>query len=282
MKELEPLVRNACSLLVVPGHRPDRFPKAFASGADLVMLDIEDAVGPELKPQARKHIDDWLTDNRPAVVRINGVGTPWHGDDLAMVAEHENCVVMIPKAEHPDQVNGVRRHLRPRSVVIPALETATGILAAQPICSADGVVRIILGNADLSTDLGVDVADWDALRHARSHLVIASASAGAAPPLDGVTTALYDDELVRRESLRAAALGFTGKACLHPRQVAVVNDVFRPSERDVEWARNLLRSEGDGSVAAVEGQVVGKPILDRARIVLARAGLVPETAQEDR
>jgi citrate lyase subunit beta/citryl-CoA lyase len=269
MVDIAQLVSTARSLLVVPGHRPDRFAKAFDCGADLVMLDLEDAVGPALKPVARAHIDRWLAGGRPTVVRINGVETPWYADDLAMVSRHR-CAVMVPKASAAGDISQTVGKLREGSCVIAALETALGVLEARQVCSAPGVVRIILGNADLATDIGIDLADNDALRHVRSHMVLVSSACRLAPPMDGVTAALYDEQAVDADAKHSASLGFTGKACLHPHQVPVVNKVFTPSAQDIRWARDILVSEGDGSVVAVDGQVVGKPILDRARRLLTQ------------
>jgi citrate lyase subunit beta/citryl-CoA lyase len=260
---------HARSLLVVPGHRPDRFAKAVASGADAVMLDLEDAVCTKYKVEARGNIDRWLAGGSTGIVRVNGIGTLWHEEDVAMLAGRR-CAVMLPKTTDPDEVAGITARLGAGSWVVPAIETAAGVLAAHRICAAPEVSRIVFGNADLATDLGVDLADREALAHARCQLVLVSAAAGIAPPMDGVTAAVTDIELLTADARHALALGFSGKACLHPRQVAVVNTVFSPTADELDWARGVLAAAGDGSVSLHDDQVIGKPVIDRARLLLAR------------
>lgn len=167
------------SFLFVPGDRPDRFAKAAASGADVVVLDLEDAVAPGRKEQAREHVRHWLSGGNRAVVRINAAGTPWHDDDVAAVGAA--VAVMVPKAEEPLDL-GVP--------TIPLIETAAGVLNAVAICAGKCVLRPALGSVDLAAQLGVDHRSHEALRHARSDLVLAAAAAGCGAPIDGVTTAL--------------------------------------------------------------------------------------------
>ncbi|MDQ3787448.1 MAG: aldolase/citrate lyase family protein, partial [Actinomycetota bacterium] len=129
--------------------------------------------------------------------------------------------------------------------------------------------RPVFGGIDFAADIGVDPLSRTALLHARSTLVLAAAVAGCAPPVDGVTMALSDVDAVRDDTRHAAELGFTGKLCVHPRQVPVVHEAFRPSDAEVAWARSVLAA-GDG-VAAVDGQMVDRPVLLRARRILDRA-----------
>lgn len=264
------VVSRARSLLAVPGHRPDRFAKAVASGADLVMLDLEDSVGVALKDQARDNVDQWLSGGNAAtcVVRINDASTPWHRADLSMLAGH-HTVVVVPKITQARDVVTVLRQLGAGARVIAILETAAGILRAEEISGTPGVVRTIFGNADLGSELAVDPADGRPFGYARSTVVLAAAANHLPQPLDGATVALEDTDAVAEDSRRAAALGFGGKACLHPRQVAVVNDIFTPSPEVLAWARDVLASTEDGSVVRLNGEIVGKPILDRARRILA-------------
>lgn len=263
------LLARARSLLFVPGHRPDRFAKAAASGADCVVLDIEDAVDPDLKSAARENIDQWLAGGGAGVVRINDPSTAWYDRDVEVLAEHPSAV-MLSKTTSPEQVTALVDRLAPGSCVLPLLETAQGIENAREICAAPGVTRAVFGNADLGRELGVDPADLSALAYARSEVVLASAAGGLPPPIDGVTTALNDKVKLEIDAEHAAAYGFAGKLCLHPRQVPVVNDAFTPSTEDVRWAREVLAAASEGSVLALDGHVVGKPIVDRARRLLSR------------
>lgn len=260
------MIADARSFLFVPGDRPDRFAKAAAAGADVVVLDLEDAVAPAAKEAARAHVVAWLAEGHTAVVRVNAAGTPWHADDVAAV--RDAAAVMVPKAEWPSDLDGLPS-------VLPLVETARGIAAATDLCGVATVVRPVFGSIDLAAELGVDPLSRTALLHARSALVLAAAAAGCAPPVDGVTMALSDVDAVRDDTRHAVELGFTGKLCVHPRQVPVVHEAFRPSEDEIAWARTVLTA-GDG-VTAVGGQMVDRPVSLRAERLLRRAGLASDT-----
>jgi citrate lyase subunit beta/citryl-CoA lyase len=251
----------ARTLLFVPGDRPDRFAKAAAAGADGVVVDLEDAVAPADKDAARAHAVAWLAAGNEVVVRVNAVDTPWYEADVAALA---GSPIMLPKAERAADVE------RTGPVVVPLVETAAGLAAAREVCAARGVVRVAFGSIDLAAQLGVDPGSHRALLHARSTLVLAAAAAGCAPPLDGVTTALDDPDVLRRDTEHAVELGFTGKLCVHPRQVGPVHAALRPSEEDIAWAHRVLAA-GESAVA-VDGQLVDRPVLLRARRLLDRAG----------
>jgi citrate lyase subunit beta/citryl-CoA lyase len=261
----------ARTLLFVPGDRPERFAKAAASGADLVVLDLEDAVAPEDKSAARAQVAAELSRGGRCVVRINAVGTPWCDDDLAMVAGHE-CVVMVPKAEDPSSLARIAAALPASTPLIALVETAAGILAAPAVAASPGVSRLAFGSFDLAAQLGVEPTDRIALQAARSALVLASAAAGISPPIDGVTGAVSDDALLVEETGHARRMGFEARLCIHPRQVPLVAEALRPTETQVAWARAVLASSLSPGVAVVDGEMVDKPVVDRARRVLARSG----------
>lgn len=265
--DLETLAR-ARTLLSVPGHRPDRFNKAVASGADAIMLDLEDAVGPTLKTQARSNIDHWLAEGGSGVVRINDCGTEWYEDDVAMLARHF-APVLLPKVTDGDQVARLVERLPSGVFVMVLLETGAGILSARDICSVPGVARAMFGNVDLASEMGINHADRVALAPARSQVALASSAAGVAPPMDGLTTAVRDEQELRRDVDHAAALGFTGKLCIHPSQVPVVNARYAPSPDQLRWAREVVAAAGNGSVTVVDGQLVAKPVVAQARRILA-------------
>ncbi|GAA3796344.1 MULTISPECIES: HpcH/HpaI aldolase/citrate lyase family protein [Amycolatopsis] len=258
------MIAGARSFLFVPGHRPDRFAKAAASGCDVVVLDLEDAVGPDQKVQAREHVRAWLANGGEVVVRINGPGTPWFDDDLAAVTDA--TAVMVPKAEDPAVLASIG------TPVIPLIETALGVARAVEVCAAEGVVRPAFGSIDLAAQLGVDHHSHTALQHARSAVVIAAAAAARAAPIDGVTTELDDPAVLRADLAHAIELGFTAKLCIHPRQVGPVHEACTPTAAEVEWAEGVLASAGDGSVSVHKGQMVDRPVILRAQAILARAG----------
>jgi citrate lyase subunit beta/citryl-CoA lyase len=254
---------TARSALFVPGNRPERFAKAAQSGADAIVLDLEDAVAPEEKSLARRHVTAWLDRGGHGAVRINGSETEWHADDIRDL-RGRGATVMLPKAETAEQIHSLLELLGPQSNVVALIETAAGVLNAPAVCAAPGVVRCAFGSVDFSAQLGVDPTTRTALVHARSTLVVASASAQIAAPLDGVTTAIGDLDVLSDDCSHAAGLGFTGKLCIHPRQVEVVNTAFSPSEQQIAWADRVLAACADGNVTVLEGQMIDKPVVERA------------------
>ena len=258
----------ARTALFVPGNRPDRFAKAAAAGADLVLIDLEDAVPAADKAQARTHTDAWLAAGHPAAVRVNAHGTPWFDDDLAMASRH-GCPIMVPKCQDVDALTDLVSRSAGRCHVIALIETALGIEHATRLCATPGVVRAALGNADLATQLGVDPGDHLALAYSRSRLVAASAAAGIAPPLDGVTTRLDDPGTLASDIAHARRLGFAGKLCIHPSQLPATADGFASTEEELTWARSVLNAS-DGA-SRVGGEMVDRPVLERARRLLANA-----------
>ncbi|MCH5675639.1 HpcH/HpaI aldolase/citrate lyase family protein [Streptomyces gilvus] len=269
MTSLASRLETARSLLFVPGDRPVRFPKAVASGADAVILDLEDAVAAPDKDTARTHVDAWLGEGNSAVVRINAPNTRWYDDDLAMAVRH-GVPVMVPKSEDPEVLADLACRTAGKCALLPLVETAAGIERAGDVCRTPGVVRMALGNVDLAGQLGVAHDDHLALAYSRSRLVSASAARGLAAPLDGVTTHVKDLEVLRADIAHARRLGFTGKLCIHPLQVAPVAEHFAPTEEERRWANSVLAA-GDG-VSVVDGHMIDKPVLDRARRILAAAG----------
>lgn len=259
---------SARSMLFVPGDRPERFDKAEASGADRIVIDLEDAVAPEAKSAARAAAHEWLGAGGSAVVRINGCGTAWHGDDVAMVAAH-GCPVMLPKADD-ESVNRLIVGLPEGTPVVALVETAAGILAAGRLAALPAVVRVAFGGVDLGAELNVDPEAWEPLLYARSALVLALAAAGAPPPLDGVTTRL-DAVTLERATAGAARLGFGGKLCIHPNQVATVNAAFTPDPFEVARARRIVDAAEGSGVTTLDGEMIDKPVVERARCVLTKA-----------
>ncbi|MCX5417178.1 CoA ester lyase [Streptomyces sp. NBC_00059] len=254
-------IAAARTLLFVPGDRPDRFGKAAGSGADLVVIDLEDAVAAEDKERARRSAAGWAGLGTRTVVRVNAPGTPWFDADLRMAAGH-GCPVMVPKAEEPAVLGRI-------AADCAVIETALGAERAYEVCSAPGVVRAAFGNVDLSAQLGVAHDDTLALAHARSRVVLASAAAGISPPVDGVTTAVRDLEVLAADTAHARRLGFSAKLCVHPAQIAPVASGFAPTGEELRWARAVL--EAGDSVTTVDGHMVDKPVLERARRMLAGA-----------
>ena len=250
--------------LFVPGDRPERFAKAAASGADAVILDLEDAVAVAAKDAARDALTTDFTD-LPVIVRINAAGTPWHRADVAAVERLPVAAVMLPKSERVEDIAPLAAG-RP---VIALIETVAGLAQARALAGSGHVARLAFGSVDYAADLGCDHVP-EALAAARAELVFASRLAGLPAPLDGVTTALDDSGTVEADTRRARALGFGGKLAIHPRQIAAILDGFRPQPGEVDWAQRVLAS-GDGAVM-VDNAMVDEPVRIRARAILRRVG----------
>ncbi|WP_218952136.1 HpcH/HpaI aldolase/citrate lyase family protein [Amycolatopsis anabasis] len=266
----------ARSLLFVPGNRADRFGKAAASGADLVLCDLEDAVAPPDKESARAEVAAWAA-GHPAAVRINAADTPWYDDDLAVLAEAPGlAAVVLPKADSIPALRATIARLPDGVALFALLESARGVRDADQIAELPGVTRLVFGNVDFGLDTGVTVTDAAEreLLYARSRLVVASRAAGLAAPVDGVTTDLYDVALTRDAARAARNLGFGGKLCLHPKQVDAVNAAFSPDEEELRWARRVLEAaeESGGAAVRVDGEMIDKPRVELARRLLGGFG----------
>ncbi|MER6152914.1 HpcH/HpaI aldolase/citrate lyase family protein [Streptomyces hirsutus] len=259
----------ARSLLFVPGHRPDRFAKAASSGAGAIIIDLEDAVAAPDKDRSRDNVAAWLGAGNNAVVRINPPGTPWCDADLEVAARY-GAPVMVPKSEDPAVLAELACRTAGKCALLPLIETAAGVERATEVCATAGTVRVAFGNVDLSGQLGIAHDDHMALTYARSRLVSASVAAGLCPPIDGVTTSVKDTGALAEDITHARRLGFTGKLCIHPAQIPAVTAHFAPTESELRWARTVVDA-GD-SVTVIDGQMVDKPVLERARRILAAAG----------
>jgi citrate lyase subunit beta/citryl-CoA lyase len=262
--------------LFVPADRPERFAKARASGADVVIVDLEDAVAPEGKARARDALAAALDASAPLVVRINAAGTPWFEDDLELCRHPGVAAVMLPKAEGIDAVCTVVETTY--HDVLPIIESARGLKEIHSIASVPGVIRLAFGSVDLALDLGIDCAPDGTeieLLAFRSQLVLASRLAGLAAPVDGVSTAIDDLQRLQADTERSRRLGFGAKLCIHPKQLATVQAVFTPSPERLDWARRVCKAfeTAGGSAVAVDGQMVDLPVVRRARAVLRDAGL---------
>ncbi|MCE7029643.1 HpcH/HpaI aldolase/citrate lyase family protein [Jiella avicenniae] len=258
------------SYLFVPGQRPDRFAKAAGSGADAVILDLEDAVGPDAKDEARAHVVDWFRQGGQGIVRINGRGTPWHADDLAALADITTADIMLPKAE-PEALAHLTGHLPGRSV-IALVETVAGLATLRNSVTISGVTRLAFGNLDFGADARIPESGAE-LDPARFEIVVASRLGGLARPIDGVTTDFADKQAIEKDVLRARAMGFGAKLCIHPAQVEAVNAGFSPTPGEVEWAKRVVAAleEAAGSVVQVDGKMVDRPLIERARQILEGA-----------
>lgn len=262
---------TVCLPLFVPADRPERFAKAFAAGADAVLVDLEDAVAPSDKVFARTGLKEALSGMQgpvPVMVRINGVDTPWHEDDLAAIAGLGIDAVMLSKAESAHDVTAVAEGTG--LPVFALVESAQGLRDVFEIAGA--ARRIAFGSIDFAADLAMGHTR-DALLYARSLIVHASRVAGIPAPIDGVTRAISDEAAIVADCVHAAELGFSGKLLIHPAQIDPARRGFRPADAEIGWARRVLAAADGGAAVAVDGAMVDAPVLLRARQVLRKAGL---------
>jgi citrate lyase subunit beta/citryl-CoA lyase len=260
---------RARSWLFVPGDRPERFDKALAAGADRVIVDLEDAVAPADKAAARDAVSRWVQASRPVALRINSAEADEFEDDLALCALPGIQAVVLPKAERLDALRRVAE-AAPQAALLPLVESARGYAAREALAAAPGVERLLFGSIDFQLDLGCQATEEELLP-IRFGLVLASRLAGIAAPIDGVTPAIDDAQLLRQDAARARRLGFAGKLCIHPRQLAPVHEAFAPSEAELAWARRVVEAAAaaDGAAVKVDGQMVDRPVLLRARALLS-------------
>ena len=256
------------SLLFVPGHRPERFDKAAASGAHQVVLDLEDAVGPEAKTEARQRVAAWLKAGGQGMVRVNAADTQWYAEDIQMLQAIPGAAVMLPKA-CKDSLASVIHDLAGRSV-IGLLETVRGYMQLRDLCAIQGLERLAFGSLDFGTESGI-ADELDALTAVRTNIVLESAYAGLKAPLDGVSTEFNDLERMRSDVLRSKQLGFGGKLCIHPRQVAVVNDAFLPTTEQYQWAQRVMVAfeQSKGAATAIDGKMIDRPVVDHAQRIIS-------------
>lgn len=267
------IIRTA---LFVPATRPERIPKALATGADAVIVDLEDAVAENLKREARANLDTFLTENPQArvLVRINAPAHPEQAADLAVCARHVGVIgVLLPKVESALQVALVAGSGKP---VWPIIESAAGLANLEEIAHAEGVERLSFGALDLGLDLGLASGTAGAERildQARYALLLQSRLARLAAPLDSVFPDIKNLNGLAETTVAARDMGFGGLLCIHPSQVAVVHETLMPNAEELAWAQRVLAAGASGEgVFVVDGQMVDAPVVGRARRLLQRAG----------
>ncbi|WP_321889731.1 HpcH/HpaI aldolase/citrate lyase family protein [Paraburkholderia bannensis] len=260
------------SYLFVPGSRPERFERALESGADAVIIDLEDAVEPAAKEAARENIANWVSRRHPVLVRINGRATPWFEADAKLGALDGVAGIVLPKAESAEDVTATIALARRRVNVYPLIESALGMWNAMAIAKAPFVKRLMFGTLDFIAEMGMP-DDGEPLNHYRSQLALISRVAGIDTPVDGVTPDIHDIARIERDALNGKRLGFGAKLCIHPKQVEAVHSVFRPSEQELAWAARVADAANEAGAGAitVDGKMVDRPVLLRAQRILALA-----------
>jgi len=261
------------TLLFVPANRPERVEKAFASSANAVIVDLEDAVDPSGKDGARECLGQWLAtaaSGKKPWVRINAIDSPWFDADLAWLRTHAGRLsgVMLPKVAACSDIDALAAVTD--LPVIALIESARGLLALAQLVLHPRVQRLAFGSADLAHDLGCE-DDWALMLPYRASLVLHSSAQGLPAPIDGVSFTLDQLDLVEQDARQASRLGFGAKLCIHPAQLAPCLRGFAPTETQRQWAEQVLAAahSGDGA-QRVRGQMIDRPVIERARRLLQR------------
>ena len=271
----------ARSFLFVPATRPERFAKALASGADAVIIDLEDAVAIGDKSQARGQLANAFAaisaqDRKRLMVRINASGTPWQEDDLGLVqalVAQGLAGVVVPKAESVAALQRVAAAVGPMCALVPLIESVAGLDQVDALAGAPQVLRLAFGHLDFQADLGLACASDEAeLVPVRLAIVLATRRAGLAPAIDGVTPGTQDSAQLQFDAARSRRGGFCAKLCIHPAQVVAVNAAFAPSAAELDWAQRVVTAveAAGGGVVSLDGRMVDTPVLLLAQRTLAQ------------
>jgi citrate lyase subunit beta/citryl-CoA lyase len=276
------------SMLFVPGNNERRVEKALGLNADAVILDLEDAVAAAEKAAARTAVAAALAKPRGCLVyvRVNAMGTPWCYRDLTEVVRPGLDGIVLPKAESGSEVRAIdwlvgeleREQGIARGTIdlIPIIETGKGLAAIGDICASGGrLARVVFGAADFTLDMNMQwTRDETELAPARAAIVLASRAAGIEPPIDTVWARLQDHEGLRASVETSLRMGFQGRMCIHPDQIAVVHEVFTPSAEEHARALRIVAAFDEAERAGlasirVDGQFVDYPIVAKARRTVA-------------
>ena len=267
-------IRRARTLLFVPGARPDRFDRAVATAADLVVVDLEASVRPVDKASARHALLEWLPTcaaRLRVLVRVNPADSPWFAEDVAALFAARCAGIVLPMA-HSAVTVAAAIAMPPQTLpVIALIETAAGILDAARIAMVPGVVRLAFGNMDYATDTGT--RGRDSTIHPSAMLAIASRAAQLPSPIAGVTAAFRDPARLADEAAWERDQGFGAKFCIHPEQLEIVARAFAPTAAELVWARQVLAAADSSYAFEVDGELVDRPVVEWARRIVAVAGV---------
>jgi citrate lyase subunit beta/citryl-CoA lyase len=262
-------LRLCRSLLFLPASNPRAIEKARGLDADLVVLDCEDAVKPEDKAAAREAAVEAVREGfggRPAVIRMNGFGTPWYEEDILAFRKSEAPAIVVPKIDKASEAEEAAGLLD--KPVLSMIETAAGVLDAARI--ARHSVALVAGTNDLSADLGIPLGlDRSGLAHSLQAVILAARAARIAA-FDGVYNGLEDEEGLARQCAEGRAFGFDGKSLIHPNQIGVANRMFSPSAEELASAERLIAA-ATGGAERHEGKMIETLHVEQARAVLAKA-----------
>lgn len=283
------------SKLFVPASSPVLFEKALASAADVVCFDLEDGVLPARKEQARRNLCEFfssgLQTKKIVMVRTNAVSSEEFAEDLRSIVAEPVAAVVIPKARDPKEIRNAaatldkleaERGLTQKTAILPTIESPSGLRLARAIAESDTrVIGLQLGLIDLFESLGVQPNHRGAAEQIRLRIRLAAAETSL-PCFDSAFADFKSDEGFAREAADARKLGFEGKSCIHPSQIATANRVFSPSEEEIAEARRIVEgaTATDVGVFALDGRMVDAPYVKRAQKTMELAERVRSAGME--
>lgn len=286
-------MEHAKTYLFVPGNAPHRFQHAVSCGADAVIFDLEDAVHPDEKNQARENIIQWDKNDTPVseinckkYIRLNKFGSQEFNQDVEFLNKLNNkeklrnnvlsknkivtWEIVLPKIESAEMLNEAREMINRNRLenvnIIAIIETARGLHNAEEICAA-GVERVAFGSLDFSLDIHCDQS-LHALLYARSRIVVASRLADLPPPIDCVNPDFTHHDRVLADALHARSLGFSAKLCIHPSQIDAVQQAFATDRSKIDWAKQVLKAAEHSYAFQINGEMVDLPVIEQARQLL--------------
>ncbi|CAB1221787.1 HpcH/HpaI aldolase/citrate lyase family protein [Acinetobacter bouvetii] len=277
---MKPFAQHARSYLFVPANRTERFEKALNTAADAVIIDLEDAVPADLKHAARESLSLWLQAHPEyqVMIRINARQSKWFQDDQNLLQFANVMAIVLPKTESAADIQAVTAI---RALDIYALiETPRGLAQVREIAATASVKALMFGSIDFQLEMDMQ-GGYHELLAFRNEIVLASKLAGIQAPIDGVTVDFKDEALIELETHQAKNLGFGGKLCIHPNQVALVNQTFSPTAEELEWAHRVLHAEAQaaGQAVSLDGKMIDLPVILKAKKLLQQAALNVKQAQ---
>ena len=268
------------SFIFCPGNKPDMYPKALKSGADMVCVDLEDAIAPQHKDVSRANTIKLFEKNVSpreieTIIRVNELNTDEGKKDIEKILSIKNLpsALMIPKIKNPEEVLKLEKHINELNIKINLhiiIETNHALEFAWNIANCSSLVSsLFFGGVDMSAELGCN-GDWDSLLYARSRVVHAASGAGI-EAIDVPYLNLEDLDGMKKEALLSKNLGFAGKGTIHPKQIPIVNELFSPSSDEINYAKKVIKAfeQAEGGLVVVDGKLIEKPVLRSVRRVLA-------------
>tara|TARA_Y100001954_G_scaffold59401_1_gene64254 strand:+ start:43067 stop:43915 length:849 start_codon:yes stop_codon:yes gene_type:complete len=275
-------IQKRRSFIFCPGNKPDMIPKALSSGADMVCIDLEDAIIPEHKDISRSSTirafeDISIPNGVETLIRINDVNSKDGKEDIKAILESVNTAsgLMLPKIQNVNEIIDLEKKIKLANKNLNLhiiIETNKGLENAWNIAQSSVLIKSLLfGGVDMSADLGCN-GDWMSLLYARSRVVHAAAGAGI-DSIDVPFLDLEDMEGMRQEAQKSKNLGFSGKGSIHPKQIALLNKVFTPSESEIEYANKVIKAfnEASDGLVVVDGKLIEKPVLRTALKTIANS-----------